>query len=66
MQHPLLKSLRAIIDKNLSILHVDKEVKRVFILRPMVLFHRACRLNNYLVRVYRTIELYPFQRLVEL
>ena len=34
--HPLLKSLSAIIDENLSIFYMDNEVKRVFTLRPMV------------------------------
>ena len=34
--HPLLKSLSAIIDKNQSILYMDKEVKRVFTPRSMV------------------------------
>ena len=34
--HPLLKSLSGIIDKNLSILHVDKEVKKLFTPRPIV------------------------------
>ena len=38
--HPLLKSLSAIITKNLSILHMDKEVNKVFTPPPKVsLFH---------------------------
>ena len=36
--HSLLKSLSAIITKNLSILHIDKEVKKVFT-RPPQWFH---------------------------
>ena len=39
--HPLLKSLKAIIDKNLSILYTHKEVKRLFTPRPMVSFRSA-------------------------
>ena len=50
MYHPLLKSLSAIIDKNLRILHMDKEVKKVFTPRPMVSFRSAHKLNSYLVR----------------
>ena len=58
--HPLLKSLSAIIDKNLSILHMDKEVKKVFTPRPMVSFRSARKLNSYLVRA----KLYPLERTV--
>ena len=58
--HPLLKSVNAIIDKNLVILYMDKEVKRVFILRPMVSFCSARKLNSYLVRA----KLYPLVRTV--
>ena len=36
--HSLLKSLSGIIDKNLSILYMDKEKKKVFTLQPMVSF----------------------------
>ena len=58
--HPLLKSLSAIIAKNLSILHMDKEVKKVFTLPPMVSFCSARKLNGYLVRT----KLYPLERMV--
>ena len=34
--HPLLKSLSAIIDKSLSILYLDNEVKKVFTPRPQI------------------------------
>ena len=47
---PLLNSLSAIIDKNLSNLYMDKEVKKVFTPRPMVSFCGAPKLNSYLVR----------------
>ena len=33
--HPLLKSVSAILTKNPSILHMDKEVKKVFTPPPM-------------------------------
>ena len=46
--HPLLKSHSAIITKNLSILHMDKEVKKVFTPPPMVSFRSACKLNSYI------------------
>ena len=58
--HPLLKSLSAITDKNLSILYMDKEVKRVFTPRPMVSFCSARKLNSYLVRA----KLCPLERTV--
>ena len=40
---PLLKFLSGIIDKNLSNLYMDKEVKKIFTLRSMVSFHSAHR-----------------------
>ena len=58
--HPLLKSLCAIIDKKLSILYMDKEVKKVFTLRPMVSSCSARKLSSYLVRA----KLYPLERTV--
>ena len=58
--HPLLKSLSAMIDKNVSILYVDKEVKRVIMLQHMVSFRSARKLNNYLVKA----KLYPSWRMV--
>ena len=58
--HPLLKSLSGIIDKNLSILYMDKEVKKVFTPGSMVSFRRARKLSSYLVRA----KLYPLERAV--
>ena len=58
--HPLLKSLSAIIDTNLSILYMDKEVRKVFNPRPMVSFRSARKSNSYLVRA----KLYPLDRIV--
>ena len=48
--HPLLKSLSGIIDKNLSILYMHKELKNLFTLQAMFSFRIACKLNGYLVR----------------
>ena len=64
--HPLLKSLSGIIDKNLSILYMDKKVKKLFTPRPMVLFRSSCKLNSYLFRAKlysseRTIGSYKFK-----
>ena len=47
--YPLLKSLSGIIDNSLSILHMDKEVKKVFTPQPMVSFRSARKLNSYLL-----------------
>ena len=58
--HPLLKSLSAIIDKKLSILYMNKEVKKVFNPRPIVSFRSASKSNSYLVRT----KLYPLDRTV--
>ena len=58
--YPFLKFLSAIIAKNLSILHMDKDVKKVFIPPPMVSFRSARKLNSYLVRA----KLYPLERMV--
>ena len=58
--HPLLKFLSGIIDKNLSTLYMDKEVKKVFTLQSMVSFHSARKLSSYLVRA----KLYPSERTV--
>ena len=57
--HPLLKSLSPI-EKNLSILYMDKEMKNVFTPPPMVSFHGARKLNSYLVRA----KLCPLERMV--
>ena len=59
--HPLLKSFSAIIDEKLSILCVDKDVKKVFTPQPMVSFHSAHELNSNLVRA----KLYLLARAVD-
>ena len=60
MYHPLLKSFSVIIDKNINILYIDKDVKRVFTPRPTVSFLSARELNSYLV----TANLFSFERTV--
>ena len=47
--HPLLESFSTIIDKNLSILYMDKDVKRVLSQRSMVSFHSVHKMHSYLV-----------------
>ena len=48
--HSRLKSLKIVIFKYLDLLYMDKEVKRVFTLKPMILFQSAARkLSSYLV-----------------
>ena len=47
--HPLLKSLSKIISKNLYLLYMDEEVKRVFIPGPMISFRSSRKLSSYLV-----------------
>ena len=58
LYHPLLKSLSGIIDKKLSILYMDKEVKKVFTLRSIVSSFSARKLSSYLVRA----KLYSLER----
>ena len=55
--YPLLKSISAIIDKNLSILHIDKDMKRVFTPRPVISFCSSHKLKSYLARQ----KLYPLE-----
>ena len=56
--HPWLESLSAIINKNLSNLHMDKDVKRVPTSQPVVSFCSAHKLNSYVVRA----KLYPLEK----
>ena len=58
--HPLLKSLSKIISKNLHLLYMNEEVKRVFTPGPMISFRSSRKLNSYLVRA----KLYPTERVV--
>ena len=58
--HPLLKSVGTILYKHLYLLHMDKEVKKVFPVAPIVSFKSAQKLSSYLVRA----KLYPLERTV--
>ena len=58
--HALLKSLSKIISKNLHLLCMDEEVKRVFTPGPMISFRSSRKLSSYLVRA----KLYPTERVV--
>ena len=58
--HLLLKSVGTIFYKHLYLLHMEKEIKKVFPIAPMVSFKSARKLSSYLVRA----KLYPLQRAV--
>ena len=58
--HPLLKKLATIIHRNLYLLYMNKEVKKVFTPGPMVSFRSARKISSYLVRA----KLYPLERTV--
>ena len=58
--HRLLKSVNTILYKHLYLLHMDKEVKKVFPVALIVSFKSARKLSSYLVRA----KLYPLQRTV--
>ena len=58
--HPKLKSLSKILTKNLYLLYMDKEVKKVFTRKPIISFRSARKLSNYLVRA----KMYPIERIV--
>ena len=58
---PSLKSVATILYKHLYLLHIDKEVKKIFSVAPIIIFiKRARKLSSYLVRA----KLYPLQRTV--
>ena len=48
--HPKLKSLNKILTKKLHLLYMDKEVKKVFIPKPIISFRSDRKLRNYLLR----------------
>ena len=52
--HPLLKSVGTILYKHLYLLHMDKELKKVFPVAPKVSFKSARKLSSYLVRAKQT------------
>ena len=51
----MLKSLSKIISKNLHMVYMDEEVKRVFTPGTMISFRSSRKLSSYLVRA----KLYP-------
>ena len=58
--HRKLKSLNKILTKNLYLLYIDKELKKVFTPKPMVSFRLARKLSNYLMRA----NMHPIKRTV--
>ena len=48
--HPLFKSMGKIINKNLNLLYMDIEVKKLFTPKPMISFRSARKMGSYLVR----------------
>ena len=56
--HPLFKSMGKIINKNLYLLYMNNEVKKVFTPKPMISFRSAKKMSCYLVRA----KLYPEER----
>ena len=58
--HPSLKNIGRIINQNLYILYMNKDVKNVFTPAPMISFRSARKLSSYLVRA----KLYPLERTV--
>ena len=58
--HPLLISLGKILSKNLNILYMDEEVKKVFYPGSMVSFRSGRKVSSYLVRA----KVYPLERKV--
>ena len=56
--HPLSKSMSRIINKNLYLLYMNNEVKKVFTPKPMISFRSARKMSSYLVRA----KLYPEER----
>ena len=53
--HPLLGLMGKIINKDLKLLHIDKEVKKVFAPMSMISCYSARNVFSYLVRV----KVYP-------
>ena len=57
---PLLKSVGTILYKHLYLLHMNKEVKKIFLVAPIASFKSVRKLSSYLIRA----TLYPLQRTV--
>ena len=58
--YPILKNISNIIRKNLYLLYMNKETKKVFTPGPMVSFRSTRKLRSYLVRA----KLYSIERTV--
>ena len=58
--HPKLKSMKKVVLKDLDLLYMDNEVKRVFSPKSMISFRSVRKLSSYLVRA----KLYPTERTV--
>ena len=58
--HPILKNIGNISRKNLYLLYINKEAKKVFTPGPMTSSRSARKLSSYLVRA----KLYPNERTV--
>ena len=56
--HTLFKSIGKIINKNLSLLYMNNEVKKAFTSKPMISFRSTRKMSSYLVRA----KLYPEER----
>ena len=56
--HPKLKSFNKILTKNVYLLYMNREVKKVFIPKPMISFRSTRELSNYLVRG----KMFPIER----
>ena len=59
--HPGLKNIDKIINRNLQLLYMDQEVKKVFTPKLMVSFRNTTKPSSYLVRA----KLYPLERQVD-
>ena len=62
--HPKRKSMNKVMLKYLVLLYMDKEVKKVFIPKPMISFQSARKLSTYLVRakLYHTKKTVGFYK----
>ena len=56
--HPLFNLMGKIINKNLNLLYMNNEVKKVFAPKPMISFRSARKMSSCLVRA----KLYPEER----
>ena len=58
--HPILKNIGNVIRKNLYLLYMNEEAKKVFTPGPMISFRSARKLSSYLVRA----KLHPIKQTV--